>query len=103
MQKHFASLGGLALAAALMLGGVQPVAAQNSAAQIADLGVSGRQATGQIRQVDALGGIIVVDGITYVLRDRAAAGGLRVGQTVDLTFERSNAGTLRRATRITPR
>jgi hypothetical protein len=45
----------------------------------------------------------VIDGRSYLLAAGIAPGSINVGQAVTVAFEPSDLGSMRRATRITPR
>jgi hypothetical protein len=86
---------------ALLMGA--PAMGQNASQQRADMLAGKRQADGVVIHVDTIGRIVVVDGRSYLLAAGIAPGSINVGQAVTVAFEPSDLGSMRRATRITPR
>jgi hypothetical protein len=91
----------LIAAVALFMGA--PAMAQNASQQRADMLAGKRQADGVVSHLDTIGRIVVIDGRSYLLAADIAPGSINVGQAVTVAFEPSNLGSMRRATRITPR
>jgi len=97
LLRNLALVGGIAMLAA------QPVLAQNAAAVRGDQLSGNRQASGMIMQVDTVARIVVIDGVSYLLRSGIDPSGLHVGQAVEVNFEPTGIGAWRRAVRITAR
>lgn len=97
LLRNLALVGGIAVLAA------QPVLAQNAASVRADQLSGKRQASGMIMQVDSIGRVVVIDGVSYLLRSGIDPRGLHVGQAVEVTFEPTGVGAWRRAVRISER
>lgn len=60
------------------------------------------QTTGLLQQVDPLGGIIVVDGVSYLLDDSIDPADLPASGLVTVSFEESSLGTELVATEVEP-
>jgi hypothetical protein len=76
--------------------------AQTAARELDRGMVTAGEATGLMQEVDALGGIIVVDGVRYLLDDSIDPAGLSAGELVTVSFEESELGTELLATEVVP-
>lgn len=103
MRQSWNPLAKLALVAGIAILGAQPAFAQNAASERGDLLIGKREVSGMVTRVDTLGGIVVIDGRSYLLSQGIDARSVHSGQAVEVAFEPTGLGALRRATRIVPR
>ncbi len=103
MRTSTTLLRSLVLLGGIVVLGAQPVLAQNAAAVRSDQLIGNRQDSGMINRVDRIGRIVVVDGVSYLLPRGIDPRDLHTGQAVEVTFEPTGVGALRRAVRITER
>ena len=75
-------------------------AAQNAAMQRADRAAGSRAMDGTVNGVDRAGRIVTIDRRTFLLGDAIALQGIAVGQQVQVTFEETGIGSIRRAVRL---
>lgn len=76
--------------------------AQTAARELDQGMVAAGEATGLMQELDAPGGIIVVDGVRYLLDDSIDPAGLSAGELVTVSFEESDLGTELLATEVVP-
>lgn len=83
---------------------VEPAAgtdpARAATEQLDDGVVTPGEATGLVTEVDAIGGIVVVDGVRYMLDEGVDAGAIERGSLVTVSFEEHGLGTELLATEI---